>query len=151
MFMHFEPALSMAMNECPDILQRAMNKKIVILTPTTLVATAKMIRLIWQKESRAKNVDQIFKQCGLLYDKMVSFVADFETVGESLHAASASYKSAFDRLKDGKRRGDTILGRFENIKTLEAKTTKSLPQQLLNELDILDGAPLTIEVPALEK
>jgi DNA recombination protein RmuC len=148
MFMHFEPALSMALNECPDILQRAMNKKIVILTPTTLVATAKMIRLIWQKESRAKNVDQIFKQCGLLYDKFVSFVADFEQIGDSLHAASACYKSAFDRLKDGKRRGDTILGRFENIKTLEAKTTKSLPPQLLNELDILDGAPLTIDVSA---
>ena len=150
MFMHFEPALSMAMNECPDILQRAMNKKIVILTPTTLVATAKMIRLIWQKESRAKNVDQIFKQCGMLYDKMVSFVDDFEKVGESLHAASASYKSAFDRLKDGKRRGDTILGRFENIKNLEAKTTKSLPSQLLNELDILDGEPLTIDLVAIE-
>lgn len=146
MFMHFEPALSMALNECPDILQRALHKKIVLLTPTTLVATAKMIRLIWQKESRAKNVDQIFKQCGLLYDKMVSFVEDFEKVGESLHAASACYKSAFDRLKDGKRRGDTILGRFENIKTLEAKTTKSLPQQLLSELDILEGAPLTIEI-----
>lgn len=146
MFMHFEPALSMALNECPDILQRALHKKIVLLTPTTLVATAKMIRLIWQKESRAKNVDQIFKQCGLLYDKMISFVEDFETVGESLHAASASYKNALDRLKDGKRRGDTILGRFENIKTLEAKTTKSLPQQLLNELDVLDGEPLTIDV-----
>jgi DNA recombination protein RmuC len=151
MFMHFEPALSMALNECPDILQRALNKKIVLLTPTTLVATAKMIRLIWQKENRAKNVEQIFKQCGLLYDKMVSFVEDFEKVGESLHTASASYKSAFDRLKDGKRRGDTILGRFENIKTLEAKTTKSLPTQLLNELDILDGNPLTIDVVAVEK
>jgi DNA recombination protein RmuC len=146
MFMHVESALSMALNECPDILQRAMQKKIVLLTPTTLVATAKMIRLIWQKESRAKNVDQIFKQCGLLYDKFVSFVDDFEKIGDSLHQASASYKNAFDRLKDGKRRGDTILGRFENIKTLEAKTTKSLPQPLLNELDILDGAPFTIDV-----
>jgi DNA recombination protein RmuC len=125
-----------------------LHKKIVLLTPTTLVATAKMIRLIWQKESRAKNVDQIFKQCGLLYDKFVSFVDDFEKIGDSLHVASASYKSAYDRLKDGKRRGDTILGRFENIKTLEAKTTKSLSPQLLNELDILDGAPLTIDVVA---
>jgi DNA recombination protein RmuC len=132
-------------------LQRALNKKIVILTPTTLVATAKMIRLIWQKENRVKNVEEIFKQCGLLYDQMVSFVEDFQKVGDSLHAASATYKSALDRLKDGKKRGDTILGRFENIKTLEARTNKSLPQQLLSELDVLDSAPLTIDITPLQE
>lgn len=76
---------------------------------------------------------------------------DFQKVGDSLHAASATYKSALDRLKDGKKRGDTILGRFENIKTLEARTNKSLPQQLLSELDVLDSAPLTIEVTPLQE
>ncbi|MGV3656972.1 MAG: DNA recombination protein RmuC [Chitinophagaceae bacterium] len=150
MFMHFEPALSMAMNECPDILQRAMNKKIVILTPTTLVATAKMIRMIWQKENRAKNVEVIFKQCGLLYDKFVSFVEDFETVGHSLQTATNAYGAALDRLKEGKKKGDTILGRFENIKKLEARTNKSLPAHLLNEVEALDGA-VTIDVTPVEE
>ena len=145
MFMHFEPALSMAMNECPDILQRAMNKKIVILTPTTLVATAKMIRMIWQKENRARNVELIFKQCGLLYDKFVSFVEDFETVGQSLQNATNAYGAALDRLKEGKKKGDTIIGRFENIKKLEARTNKSLPPHLLAEVEALDG-PMTIDV-----
>lgn len=149
LFMHFEPALSMALNECPDILQRALNKKIVLLTPTTLVATAKMIRLIWQKENRVKNVEEIFKQCGLLYDKFVSFVDDFQNIGESLHLATANYKSAMDRLKEGKRKGDTILGRFENIKTLEARTAKSLPQQLLSELEVLDNKILTVDATGL--
>ena len=150
MFMHFEPALSMAMNESPDILQRAMNKKIVILTPTTLVATAKMIRMIWQKENRAKNVEVIFKQCGLLYDKFVSFVEDFETVGQSLQSATHAYGVALDRLKEGKKKGDTIIGRFENIKKLEARTNKSLPAHLLNEVEALDGA-MTIDVVPVEE
>ena len=150
MFMHFEPALSMAMNECPDILQRAMNKKIVILTPTTLVATAKMIRMIWQKENRAKNVEVIFKQCGLLYDKFVSFVEDFETVGNSLQTATNAYGAALDRLKEGKKKGDTILGRFENIKKLEARTNKSLPAHLLSEVEALDNA-MTIDVTPVEE
>ena len=62
----------------------------------------------------------------------------------------ADLSAALDRLKEGKKKGDTILGRFENIKKLEARTNKSLPPHLLNEVEALDGA-MTIDVTAVEE
>jgi DNA recombination protein RmuC len=147
MFMPIEGALSLAMNELPELVQRALNKKVVILTPTTLVATAKIIKLLWQKENRVKNVEEIFRQCGALYDKFVTFVDEMQAIGTSLQNASGSYKKAMDHLKDGQRKGVTIIGRFETIKELEAKTSKSLPQNLLKEVEFLDE-PKTIDLSA---
>ncbi|GAC1707739.1 MAG: hypothetical protein NVS9B7_21520 [Flavisolibacter sp.] len=138
MFMGIEPALSLAISEQPDIIKRAMDKKIVIITPTTTMATLKMIKLLWQKENRVKNVEEIFIQCGALYDKFVRFVEEFQKIGANLDAASQSYHLSMNRLKEGQRKGDTILGKFETIKALEAKTNKNMPPQLLKEINHLD-------------
>src|SRR5690606_9039494 len=124
MFVPIEPAVTLALNERPDLFNRALSKKIVIITPTTFVATLKVIKIIWQKENQVKNVQEIFKQCGLLYDKFVLFLEQMIAIGKNLDNATHAYKDAMDRLKDGARKGDTILGRFETIKKLEAKTTK---------------------------
>jgi DNA recombination protein RmuC len=138
LFMPIESAITLALNENEDIFTRALNKKIVLITPTTLVATLKVVKIIWQKENQVKNVEMIFKQCGALYDKFVTFLEEMEKVGTGLQNASRSYNDAMDRLKDGVRKGDTIIGRFETIKKLEAKTNKSIPKKYLDELDIYD-------------
>lgn len=137
MFMHFESALTLALNENPDIFNRALKKKIVLITPSTLVATFKIVRLLWQNENRVRNVEEIFRQCGLLYDKFISFLDEMNKVGNNLRQAGNAYDDAMKRLKDGKRKGDTIIGKFEMIKDLDAKTTKHLPDNLITEIDLL--------------
>lgn len=138
MFVPIESAVTLAINERPDLFNRALGKKIVIITPTTFVATLKVIKIIWQKENQVKNVQEIFRQCGLLYDKFVLFLEEMITIGKSLDTATNAYKEAMDRLKEGARKGDTIIGRFETIKKLEAKTTKQIPAALLTELDVFE-------------
>ena len=138
LFMPIESAITLALNENAEIFNRALNKKVVLITPTTLVASLKIIKIIWQKENQVKNVEEIFRQCGALYDKFVTFLEEMEKVGNGLQTANRSYKDAMERLKDGARKGDTIIGRFETIKKLEAKTNKSIPIKFLNELDIFN-------------
>lgn len=137
MFMHFESALTLALNENPDIFSRALKKKIVLITPSTLVATFKIVRLLWQNENRVRNVEEIFRQCGLLYDKFILFLDEMQKIGNNLRQASLSHDEAMKRLKDGKRKSDTIIGKFELIKELDAKTGKSLPDNIITEMDIL--------------
>lgn len=141
MFMPIESAITLAINENPDLFNRALNKKIVLITPTTLVATLKVVKIIWQKENQVKNVEEIFKQCGLLYDKFVLFIEEMDKIGTGLNNANKSYKEAMDRLKDGARKGDTIIGKFETIKKLEAKTNKSIPSKFITDIELLDTDP----------
>lgn len=141
MFMPIESAITLAINENPDLYNRALNKKIVLITPTTLVATLKVVKIIWQKENQVKNVEEIFKQCGLLYDKFVFFIEEMDKIGTGLNNANKSYKEAMDRLKDGARKGDTIIGKFETIKKLEAKTNKSIPSKFITDIELLDTDP----------
>jgi DNA recombination protein RmuC len=150
LFMPIESAITLALNENEDIFTRALNKKIVLITPTTLVATLKVVKIIWQKENQVKNVELIFKQCGALYDKFVTFLEEMEKVGMGLQSAGKSYKEAMDRLKDGVRKGDTIIGRFETIKKLEAKTNKSIPRKYLDELEIYNDESETPVITLLD-
>jgi DNA recombination protein RmuC len=150
LFMPIESAITLALNENEDIFTRALNKKIVLITPTTLVATLKVVKIIWQKENQVKNVEMIFKQCGALYDKFVTFLEEMEKVGTGLQHANRSYNEAMDRLKDGVRKGDTIIGRFETIKKLEAKTNKSIPKKYLDELDIYNEESETPVITLLD-
>jgi DNA recombination protein RmuC len=140
MFMPFESALTLAMNENPEIFNRALRKKIILITPTTFVATAKVIKLLWQNENRVRNVEEIFKQCGMLYDKFAGFTEEMVKLGNGLHLAQKTYKDAMNKLSEGSRRGDTIIGKFEKIKELDARTTKALPGQILAKIDILGEA-----------
>lgn len=143
MFMPVESALTLALNQNPQIFDDALKRKIVLITPTTLVATLKIVKILWQKENQVKNVEEIFKQCGLLYDKFVTFIEEMDKIGTGLNNANKSYKEAMDRLKDGARKGDTIIGRFETIKKLEARTNKSIPAKFITDIELLDTDPET--------
>jgi DNA recombination protein RmuC len=138
MFMPVEPALTLAINQSPEVINNALKRKIVLITPTTLIATLKVVKIIWQKENQVKNVEGIFKQCGALYDKFVGFAEDMIKIKAKLKDTSDTCDDAMNKLKDGKKRGDTIIGRLENIKRLEATTNKTIPQALLTEIELLE-------------
>jgi DNA recombination protein RmuC len=137
MFMPVESALTLAMNQNPEIFNNALKRKIVLITPTTLVATLKVVKILWQKENQVKNVEEIFRQCGELYNKFVSFLEDMDKLGSALNSASIAHRDAMNGLKDGTSKGRTIIGRFETIKKLEAKTNKNIPDKHLKEIELL--------------
>lgn len=135
MFMPIESALTLAMNQNSDIFNTALKRKIVLITPTTLIATLKVVRILWQKENQVKNIEKIFSTCGSLYDKFVGFIEDMERIDTGIKSISNSYSNAMNKLSEGKRRGDTIIGKFEAIKNLEAKTNKKIPEKYINEIE----------------
>ena len=137
LFMPIEAALTLALNQNPEIFNTALKRKIVLITPTTLVATLKVIKIIWQKENQVKNVEEIFRQCGELYNKFVSFLEDMDKIESALTMANKAHKDAMYSLKDGTKKGNTIIGRFDTIKKLEAKTNKEIPEKYLREIELL--------------
>lgn len=139
MFMPVESALTLALNQNPEIFNNALKRKIVLITPTTLVATLKIVKILWQKENQVKNVEEIFRQCGELYNKFVVFLEEMSKIETGLNSAGKAYHDAMFHLKDGTKKGNTIIGRFETIKKLEAKTTKQIPTKYLAEIDLLDS------------
>lgn len=141
MFMPVEPALSLALSREPELFSRAMKRKVVLITPATLVATLKIVKVLWQKEKRVQHVEEIFRQCGELYDKFVAFLDDMDKAGAALEHASAAYHAAMNKLTSGSRKGATILGRFEAIRKLEARTTKQIADKHLATLDQLPDEP----------
>jgi DNA recombination protein RmuC len=137
LFMPVESALTLAMNQNADIFNNALKRKIVLITPTTLVATLKVVKILWQKENQVKNVEEIFRQCGELYNKFVTFLDEMDRIETALTAATKAHADAMYSLKDGAKKGQTIIGRFEAIKKLEAKTNKEMPLKHLREIDLL--------------
>ncbi len=146
MFMPIESALTLAMNHHQELFTHALNRKIVLITPTTLVATLKVVRLLWQKENQVRHVEEIFKQCGALYDKFVDFIGDMDRIEDALNGAGAAYRDAMYKLKAGERKGFTIMGRMEAIRRLEARVSKVMPARHLNDSDLPED---TNDVPTM--
>ena len=128
MFMPVESAFALAVQTDPSLFNFAWDKKIVIVSPSTLLATLKTIESIWRQEKQTRNALEIAEQGGKLYDKFVGFLSDLEKIGTNLDRASDAYRDAHKKLSSG--RGN-ILGQVERMKTLGAKTSKTLPQQYL--------------------
>lgn len=126
LFMPIENAFSMAQQAEPKIFSDALDRNILIVTPTTLLATMRTVSFIWSQEKQTKNVLEIAQQSGLLYDKFVSFINDLKDIGIKLDAAQGSYHAALNKLNDSRKFGDTLIGRAEKIKQLGAKATKSI-------------------------
>lgn len=137
MFVPIESALTLALNENPSLLDDAIKKKIIPITPSTLIASLKIVRIIWQKENQVKNVQEIFKQCGELHDKFIAFLKNMEGIEAGLNNASKAYDKAMHDLSSGTKRGMTIIGRFERIKKLEARVQKQIPEKYINMIDVL--------------
>ena len=128
MFVPVEAAFSSAAGAEPELYSEAFDKNIGIVTPSTLLATLRMVQNIWRFEKQNKNAMDISNKAGALYDKFVNFVGDLELVGSRLESTRTAYESAHGKLVSG--RGN-LIKRAEEMKTLGAKTNKSLPDNLL--------------------
>ena len=125
MFLPIEASFSVAVQADSELFSFAWEKKIVIVSPTTLLATLRTISSIWKQENQTKNAQEIARLSGTLYDKFVGFAEDMEKIKVNIDRTSKSYDDAMKKMKDGT---GNIVRTAEKIKELGAKTTKSLPQ-----------------------
>lgn len=132
MFIPVEPAFLAAMRHAPDIYQEALKKNIVMVCPSTLLATVRTVAHLWRQEHQNRNAQEIARQCAMLYDKFVGFVEDLDKVGLRLDQAQTSYTDAVGKLKTG--RGN-LIRTAENVKKLGVKPNKSLPTKLTDVAD----------------
>jgi len=132
MFMPIEPAFAYAVQSDASLFTDAFEQNIVIVSPSTLLATLRTIASIWRQEKQNRNALEIAKQSGDMLDKFTAFVEDLLTVGKGLISVKDNYDKAMNKLTDG--RGN-LISRAEKIKELGAKTTKTLPPSLLNRAD----------------
>jgi DNA recombination protein RmuC len=135
MFVPIEPALAVAQREDSSLFDKALKKNIVMVSTSTLLATLRTINFIWNQDKQRKNVYEIAKQSGALYEKFTGFIDDLIQVGRKLDDAKGEYSNAMNKLYESKKKGDTIIGRIEKLKELGADTTKSLPQNILDRLE----------------
>lgn len=135
LFVPIENALALALQEDTRLFLEALDKNIVIVTTSTLLATMRTVSYIWKQEKQKKNVLEIARQSGLLYDKFCAFVEDLKGIGQRLDQAQISYQGAMNKLSESKKFGDTLIGRAERIKELGARASKNLPKDLLDDGD----------------
>ena len=132
LFMPMESCFSLALQSDPDLFTSAWDKQVVIVSPTTLLATLRTVASIWKHEKQTANAIEIARQGGALYDKFVSFLSDLDKVGKQIDTAQNTYKEAFNKLSEGK---GNLIGRVEKLKELGAKASKDIPRSLLNSKD----------------
>lgn len=135
MFVPIEPAFALAVTEDKKLFLEALDKNIVMVTTSTLLATMRTVAYIWKQEKQKNSVIEIARQSGLLYDKFVNFVDDLKGIGHRIDGAKNAYDNAMNKLVDSKKFGDTLIGRAERIKELGAKTNKTLPKELTDLVD----------------
>lgn len=136
MFVPIEPALLLAFEHEPNLFSEAFNRKILLVSPSTLMATLQIIHNIWRYEHQNVNALKIATQAGRLYDQLVLFVDALEQVGSQLKKASDSYETAHKRLTSG--RGN-LIRRTEELKKLGAKAKKQIAGQLLEAAAVEDN------------
>lgn len=130
LFVPIESSFSVAVQEDQDLFAYAWENKVVIVSPSTLLATLRTIASIWQQENQTRNAQEIARQSGALYDKFVAFVTDMEAIGKSIDTTRKTYDSALNKLYSG---SGNLVRRAENIRKLGAKTSKELPSELTGD------------------
>ena len=128
MFVPIEPAFLLALKTAPNLYQEALSKNIVLVCPSTLMATLRTVAHLWRQDHQNRNALEIAKQCGALYDKFVGFVDDLEKLGQRLDQAQTSYHDAFSKLKSGK---GNLIRTAEKVRELGVKPSKNLPTPLI--------------------
>ncbi len=145
LFLPIESAFSAALQTDPELFSFAWERKIVLVSPTTLLATLKTVASIWKQEKQTQNALEIARQGGGLYDKFVSFISDLEKVGVQLNTTQKTYDEAYKKLVSG---SGNLVTRAEKLKKLGAKTSKNLPHQyLLSEIENHDDEEPTTSTP----
>ena len=132
LFIPIEPAFAVAINEDNSLYNKAFEKNIVIVTPSTLLATLRTIDTMWNNEKQQQNAIEIARQAGALYDKFEGLVKDLTGVGKKIDAAKTDYSAAMNKLVDG--RGNLITS-VEKLKKMGAKAKKALPEAIIKRAE----------------
>ncbi len=143
LFVPVEPAFAIAINEDNSLYNQAFEKNIVIVTPSTLLATLRTIDSMWSNEKQQRNAIEIARQAGALYDKFEGFISDLTRVGKKMDEAKNEYRGAMNKLVEG--RGNIVTS-IERLKKMGAKAKKSLPEPILKRAQEDDD----VEQPKLE-
>ncbi len=128
LFMPIESSFGIAVQADVELFTFAWDKKIVIVSPSTLLATLKTVSSIWKHEKQTRNAIEIAQKGGALYDKFKNFVDDLVDVGQKMDASKKSYTEAMNKLVDG---SGNIVKRVEELKKLGAKSTKEITPGIL--------------------
>ncbi|MFI0428034.1 DNA recombination protein RmuC [Mariniflexile sp. HMF6888] len=132
MFIPIEPAFAVIVNEDNSIYNKAFEKNIVIVTPSTLLATLRTIDSMWNNEKQQQNAIEIARQAGALYDKFEGLVSDLTGVGKKIDAAKSDYSAAMNKLVDGK---GNLISSVERLKKMGAKAKKALPEAIIKRAE----------------
>lgn len=132
LFIPIESAFAVALNKDSSLYSKAFEKRIVIVTPTTLLVSLKTIDSMWTNQKQQENAYEIAKQAGALYDKFEGFIKDLVMVGKKMDDAKTEYGNAMNKLVDG---SGNLIGRVEKLKKMGAKASKSLPENILQRAE----------------
>ncbi|OXB09240.1 DNA polymerase V [Flavobacterium plurextorum] len=139
LFIPIEPAFAIALNEDSTLYNKAFDKNIVIVTPTTLLATLRTIDSMWTNQKQQENAFEIARQAGALYDKFEGFVTDLVRIGNKIKDTKTEYESAMNKLVDGK---GNLISSVERLKKMGAKAKKSLPDNIVARASNTDESEL---------
>ena len=128
LFIPIEPAFALALQEDSTLYNKAFEKNIVIVTPSTLLATLRTIDSMWTNQKQQENAIEIARQAGALYDKFEGFVQDLIKIGKKMDEAKTEYGSAMNKLVEGK---GNLVNSVERLKKMGAKAKKSIPEAVL--------------------
>ena len=132
LFIPIESAFAVALNEDTTLYNKAFEKNIVIVTPSTLLATLRTIDSMWTNQKQQENAIEIARQAGALYDKFEGFVGDLIKIGKKMDEAKIEYGNAMNKLVDGK---GNLITSVEKLKKMGAKAKKALPESVLKRAE----------------
>ena len=135
LFIPIESAFAVALNEDTTLYNKAFEKNIVIVTPSTLLATLRTIDSMWTNQKQQENAIEIARQAGALYDKFEGFVSDLIKIGKKMDEAKIEYGNAMNKLVDGK---GNLVNSVEKLKKMGAKAKKALPESVLKRANESD-------------
>lgn len=129
MFIANEPALTLAMREDQSLFEKALDKNVVLVSTSTLLATLRTISYIWKQDLQNKNAEEIARQAAALYDKFVNFSDDLVKFGVQLKTATGTYEGAMKKLSEGT---GNLIRRTENLKKLGVNPSKGINSKLID-------------------
>jgi DNA recombination protein RmuC len=130
LFMPLESAFSLALQNDSELFNFAWERKIVIVSPTTLLATLKTVASLWKHEKQTRNAMEIAQRGGRLFDKFVAFLKDLEQIGNQISVLGKTYDRAHNKLSSG---SGNLIRQAEMLRELGVKAEKSLPQNFTED------------------
>ena len=132
LFIPIESSFGLAIQADNDLFAFAWDKKVVIVSPSTLLATLRTISSVWKQERQTKNAIEIADRAGKMYDKFVAFIDDLHSVGKKIDESKKVYDSAMNKFSEG---SGNVIRQAEQLKELGAKASKQFPQMLLDRTE----------------